>query len=226
MTAQAARDERGALASTLAFSLRLSAFIAVPAAVGLVVLGEPIVRLLLQRGEFGAVEAGFTARALAAYAAGLPAFSATRIAAQTFYALGDTRTPVLVGFGAVAANTAFAVVLMWPLEHAGLALASSLSSYVNLAGLAWLLRRRLGTIGGREIARSLARTLGAAAALLAWCLGSTALLGSGAASTMAAIAGGALVYAAAAMALSAPELRDLLGMVRRRGPTLPSARSG
>jgi putative peptidoglycan lipid II flippase len=222
MSAQAARDAREALSATLAFSLRLSAFIAVPAAVGLVALGEPVVRLLFERGEFGAPEAAFTAQALTGYAVGLPAFSATRIAAQTFYALGDTRTPVLVGLAAVAANTVFAVALMWPFEHLGLALASSLSSYVNLAGLAWLLRRRLGRIGGGEIARSLARTLGAAAALLAWCLGSVAMFGGGAAGTIAALAGGVVVYGAAAAGLSAPELRDLLGMVRRGGPTLPS----
>src|SRR5262249_52444784 len=75
MSAQAARREYEALRSTLSFSLRLSAFIAVPAAVGLVGLREPIVRLLLQRGEFGPAEAVFTAQALAGYAVGLPAFS-------------------------------------------------------------------------------------------------------------------------------------------------------
>ncbi len=116
MSAQAARGQREALRSTLSFALRLSAFIAVPAAVGLVVLGGPIVRLLLQRGEFGAQEAMYTAQALAGYAVGLPAFSATRIAAQTFYALGDTRTPVIVGAVSVAANAVFALSLMWPLE--------------------------------------------------------------------------------------------------------------
>ena len=160
MSSQAARGEHAALRSTLGFALRLSAFIAVPAAVGLVALAEPIVRLLLERGAFGATESLYTAQALVGYAIGLPAFSATRITAQTFYALGDTRTPVLVGFVSVAANVVFALSLMGPLEHMGLALASSLSAYVNLAGLAWLLSRRLGGLGGAEIMRSLARTLG------------------------------------------------------------------
>jgi len=225
MSAQAARGETRALRGTLTFALRMSAFIAVPAAVGLVALGEPIVRLLLQRGEFGGAEAAFTAQALAGYAVGLPAFSATRIAAQTFYALGDTRTPVVVGFVSVTANALFAIALMWPFEHFGLALASSLSSYVNLLGLAWLLRRRLGGIGGGEIARSLARTLGATAALFAWCLGARSLLGGGGAATLGALGGGALVYLGAAAALRAPELADLLGMLRRRGRTLPSPRA-
>ena len=95
-------------------------------------LGGPIVAVLFQRGEFRAAAAAPTAQALAGYAVGLPAFSATRIAAQTFYALGDTRTPVLLGLLAVAANVVLALVLMWPLRI-GLALASSLSSYVNLS---------------------------------------------------------------------------------------------
>ena len=222
MSAQAARGELAALTSTLTFALRLSAFIAVPAAVGLVAVSEPVVRLLFERGEFGAAESVFTAQALVGYAVGLPAFSATRIAAQTFYALGDTRTPVLVGFAAVAANVLFALSLMWPLEHMGLALASSLSSYVNLVGLAWLLRRRLGRIGAREIARSLARTIGASAALLAWCLWAVRAFGGGATGTIAAIAGGALIYVAVALALRAPEAADLFQMLRRRRGTLPS----
>jgi len=226
MSAQAARGEHEILRATLAFALRLSAFIAVPAAVGLAVLGGPIVRLLFQRGEFGAPEALYTAQALVGYAVGLPAFSATRIAAQTFYALGDTRTPVIVGFASVTANAIFAVALMWPLEHVGLALASSLSSYVNLFGLAWLLRRRLGALGAGELGPSLARTLGASAPLFAWCLWSAGALGGGAAGTIAALAGGAAVYGAAAAALRAPELGDLVGMLRRRGRTLPSPRRG
>jgi len=221
MSAHAARGEHEALRSTLRFALRLSTFITVPAAAGLVALGGPIVRLLLQRGEFGAPEAVYTAQALAGYAIGLPAFSATRLAAQTFYALGDTRTPVLVGFASVAANVAFAVALMWPLEHVGLALASSLSSYVNLLGLVWLLRRRLGALGAAEIWRSLARTLGASAVLVLWCVWPAAALGSGAGGALAALAGGVIVYAGAAAALRAPELRDLLGMLRRRDRTLP-----
>ena len=221
MSAQAARGEHVALRSTLGFSLRLSAFITVPAAAGLVTLGGPIVRLLFQRGEFGAPEALYTAQALVGYAIGLPAFSATRLAAQTFYALGDTRTPVLVGFASVTANVIFALALMWPLEHVGLALASSLSSYVNLLGLCWLLRRRLGALGAGEISRSLARTLGASAGLILWCLGPAAALGGGAAGTMAALAGGVIVYAGVAAMLRAPELRDLLGMLRRRDRTLP-----
>lgn len=229
MSALAARGQTEALRVTLRFALRLSAFIAVPATVGLVVLGEPIVRVLFQRGEFRAAEALYTTQALAGYAVGLPAFSATRIAAQTFYALGDTRTPVAVGFASVVVNVALALALMWPLQHVGLALASSLSSYTNLLGLYWLLRRRLGPLGGVELLLSLGRTGGASLALLLWCLAVSEPLtgaGRGAGWTLAALAGGVVVYGGAAAVLRAPELRSLLGMLKRRGQTLPSGGGG
>ena len=219
MAAQAARRDDRALRGTLKFTLRLGAFISVPATVGLVALAGPIVRLLFQRGEFGAAEAVFTAQALVGYAIGLPAFSATRLAAQTFYALGDVRTPVYIGFFAVVANVALALMLMWPLQHAGLALASSLSSYLNFVALGWALRRR-GLLDGSGLASSFLRTLGASAALLAWCLWLGRLLEGplrGSWWTLLALAGGVVVYVGAAALLRAPELRALLGILRRRG---------
>jgi len=224
MSAQAARGDRAGLTDTLAFSLRLSVFIAVPAAVGLVALGGPIVSLLFQRGQFGPAATAATTEALAAYAVGLPAFSATRIAAQTFYAMGDTRTPVLLGFVSVAANVVLALGLMGPLAHGGLALASSLAAYVNLLTLLWMLRQRLGPIGGRALGRSLIRTLAATVPLWLACraLGPVADAPSGPAAgwTGAAVIGGGLAFVAAAALLRAPELQALLGMLRR-GKGLP-----
>ena len=229
MSAQAARGDHAALRDTVSFSLRLSVFIAVPAAVGLVVLGHPIVRLLFQRGEFTASDAVLTTQALAGYAVGLPAFSATRLAAQTFYALGDTRTPVWAGLVSVAANIALALLLMWPLKHAGLALASSLSAYINLALLYWLLRRRLGRLGSRETLRSLARTAAASSALLLWCLWAGPRLGAGwpgAAWMGGALIVGVVVYGAVAAVLRAPEIPALRQMLRRRGHSLPAPGDG
>ena len=226
MSAQAARGDHRGLNETTGFALALSVFVAVPAAVGLLALGHPVVQLLFQRGEFAASDARATAQALAGYAVGLPAFSAARIAAQAFYALGDTRTPVRLGLAAVAVNVALALWLMWPLEHAGLALASSLSAYVNLAGLLWLLRGRIGALGLGALSRSAARALAASVPLAAWCLWlrpDAAHPWGLAGATLGAVAGGAVLYAATAAALRAPELRALLGVLRRRrgGGSLP-----
>ena len=122
-----------------------------------------------------------------------------------------------------------AFALMWPLQHAGLALASSLSAYLNLVLLCWLLRRRLGVIGARETLRSLARTCTASLALGVWCLAVAGRLGAGwqgTVRTLGALVVGAAVYAIVAAALRAPELRALFGMLRRRRETLPGAGSG
>ena len=231
MSAQAARGDRRGLADTTGFALALSVFIAVPAALGLLALGHPVVQLLFQRGEFAAADTRATAQALAGYAVGLPAFSAARIVAQAFYALGDTRTPVRLGLGAVAINVALALWLMGPLQHAGLALASSLSAYANVAGLLWLLRGRVGGLGGGALARAAARALAAGVPLVAWCLWlapERAHPWGLAGATLAAVAGGAVLYVGAAAALRAPELTALLGMLRRRrgGGSLPSGRGG
>ncbi len=231
MSAQAARNDMVARRGTLEFALRMAAFVAVPAAVGLVMLGGPIVTVLFQRGEFTASDAVLTAQALVGYSVGLPAFSATRIAAQTFYALGDTRTPVWVGFISVAVNVVLALLLMWPMRPTGLALASSLSSYVNAVVLCWILRRRLQGPRRAILGPSLARTFGASALLALWCAalsgqvpGLPAPRGHGALWTAIALTGGVVVYAIGAAALGSTEVRGLLDMVRRRRTGVPPAK--
>lgn len=225
MSRQAASGDRQALARTVNFALRLSCYTAIPATVGLVLLRTPITRVLFERGRFGPAETAATAWALACYAVGLAAFSAARIAAQAFYALGDTRTPVVTGVCAVAVNVLVAVALLRPMEHAGLAFASSVSSYVNLALLAWLARRRIGALGAREIGSSVARTALASAALAAWCglllwfWPQAARLSVEVVWLGAAIGGGALVFWLASTALRSPERAALFR-------SLPSGGSG
>jgi putative peptidoglycan lipid II flippase len=211
MSRQAAAGDRLGLARTMNFALRLSCYTALPATVGLFVLRLPITRVLFERGHFGPGETAATAWALAWYSLGLVAFSATRIVAQAFYAMGDTRTPVAAGAAAVGVNVVIAVALLQPMAHAGLACASSVSAYANLALLVWFLRRRLGRLGGRELVRSLGRTALASAALGVWC-GALLLRWPHAPGRWteagwlgAAIGGGGLVFWFASRALGSPE---------------------
>jgi putative peptidoglycan lipid II flippase len=153
----AAGDLRG-VARTLNFTLGLGFFIAVPATIGLVMLRTPITRLLFERGQFGPAETVATAQALLWYALGLAAFSAARITAQVFYAIGEPGTAVASGFVSVGVNVVAALALMPPLAHGGLAAASSVAALVNLLSLLWLARRRFGRLGGRALAVSLGRT--------------------------------------------------------------------
>jgi putative peptidoglycan lipid II flippase len=111
--------------------------------VGLIVLGEPIVRVLFERGEFNSTSTAMTYVALVFYTVGLWAFSGIRIMLSGFYALQDTRTPVRVAVVSIMANGALALALMGPLKHGGLALALSAASALHFALLALLMGRRV-----------------------------------------------------------------------------------
>lgn len=230
MAEHAARRDLAGLRDTLNFALRLSCFVAIPASTALLLLREPITRVLFERGRFGPEDTQATAWALGFYALGLTAFSAVRIAAQAFYALEDPRTPVRVGIAAVGLNVVFALALMGPLKHGGLALAASASSAFNLLALLWLLRRRLGRLGGRRVLASVARVGVATGIMAAWCgfllwrWPGAASRGIEAAWLALAIAGGIGIYAAASLLLGGEEGPALLTLRRRLGHKLPSGR--
>jgi putative peptidoglycan lipid II flippase len=141
MSREAAVGDRAAFRAIFRRSLDFQFFITFPAATGLAVMAEPLVALLFERGSFGPESTVMTARALAAYAAGLPFLSGASLAARAFYSLKDTKTPAKVAAVSLAVGLAAAIVLLKPMGHVGLALASSLASLVNFVWLAVLLRR-------------------------------------------------------------------------------------
>lgn len=126
---------------TLAWAIRLVLLIGLPAMVALLVMPEPLLALLFQRGEFTSVDVTQAAKSLAAYAIGLPAFMLIKILAPAFFSRQDTKTPVKVAVQAMGWNMIFNVLLILPLAHAGLALATSLSAWLNASLLAWHLRQ-------------------------------------------------------------------------------------
>jgi len=159
LSREAADGDLGRLKETLSHALRLTMFITIPAMIGLIVLGQPIIRLLFQRGAFDSFTTIMTARALLYYSLGLWAFAALRIFVSAFYSLQDTKTPVKVAVVAMLVNIIFSVILMrTPLEHGGLALALSLASTLQLCMLIFLLRKRLGGIDGRVVMGSMVRS--------------------------------------------------------------------
>lgn len=150
----AARDFEG-LKRTFAFSLRIVSFITIPAAVGLIIYREPIIRVLFQHGQFLKESTRLTARALLYYAAGLPAFAAIKLIVPAFYSTQDTKTPVRVAAFAlvinIVLNTLFLVVFFRTFQNGGPALATSLSGYFNFMALIAIFRWRFGRIGTMEI---------------------------------------------------------------------------
>jgi putative peptidoglycan lipid II flippase len=198
----AARRDVPALAATLSESVRLVFLLTVPSALFLAVMARPIIALLFQHGRFHALDTVATGDALVMYCVGLPAFAAVGIFTRAFYAQGDTRTPVRATFVAVGVNLALNLLFVGPLvglglAHRGLALATSVTSLLNLFQLAFRLRARLGGIDGGRILRSLAKILvasgltaaGLAAALVA--LGDVS--GRAVVFRAAVVAGGAVV---------------------------------
>jgi putative peptidoglycan lipid II flippase len=136
LSRQAASNDVDALKDTFGYAVRLIIFLTIPSMVGLIILREPIVALLFQRGEFSSLATQLTAQALLYYAMGLGAFSVS-----------------------IVANIVLGVILMRPLAHGGLALATSLASILNLGLLVQALRSKLGSLGWRSIMRSAYRAL-------------------------------------------------------------------
>ncbi len=210
-----AQGRRAELRRTLSDTLRGVLFLAIPAAAGLFAWRVPLIRLLLERGEFTSRSTELTAVALAFYAFGLVGHSAVEILARAFYALHDTRTPVAAGVGAMAGNVLLSLWLRGPLGHAGLALANTLAVTVEMVLLFGLLSRRLGGLEWPALSATVIKSAVAAAAMalpLAWSAerwgGSPVLL-----IAPAGLVAGVVIFLAAAAVLRMPELR----LLRRAG---------
>lgn len=126
----------------LDWALRCVVVIGAPATVGLTVLAGPLIVTLFQYGEFSAHDAKMSARSLIAFGLGLLAFISIKVLAPAFYARQDTRTPVRIGIIALVSNMILTLILVFPLAHAGLALATTLSAILNSALLYRALRRQ------------------------------------------------------------------------------------
>ncbi len=165
LSGHAAKGETKELIKTLSFSIRLILFITIPATIGLIILREPIVNTLWERGEFLYTSTQGTAIALLYYSIGLCAYSGVKIIAPAFYSLQDTKTPAKIGIYSMILNIVLNLILMGPLQHGGLALATSLSALFNVVVLTYCLRKRLGLLGGRKILRSALKMSAAATAM-------------------------------------------------------------
>jgi len=148
----AAADDVTAIQRAVSAALRLMLMLNVPAMVGLIVLAQPIVALLYQRGQFTAADTAATASALLFYSPGLLGYSVVKIASPTFYSLRDSRTPVLVSIASVALNLVLNVVLVRVMGFKGLAVGTATAALFNAGMLLMLLRARLGGLEGRRLA--------------------------------------------------------------------------
>ena len=160
--------------NTLSSSLNLVFLMTLPSACGLIVLGEPIIRLIYQRGKFDAADTSMTAFALAGYSIGLTGYAAIKILSPAFYALDDAKTPMIIAIVSIFVNAGASFVfrdLLTPYGygHVGVALATSSVALVNFFALALMMRKRIGRINGREIISAFLRISVASAIMSVVC---------------------------------------------------------
>jgi len=162
-SAQVAKGLYEEFKQTLSFTLRLILFITIPATVALIALREPIVSVLFQRGAFNAHSTIMTAQALLYYTLGLWAFSVIRVIDSAFFSLQDRKSPLKAAFVSLMVNVGLSIMLMFPLKHGGLALATSAASAVNVLMLSFILRKKIGIFLDQKFYSSLGKTLFASA---------------------------------------------------------------
>ncbi len=220
---QAARGEHRALQRTLSSTLRAVLFLSIPATVGLVAVGRPVVKVLFERGAFSAASTNAVAWALAFFALGLLGHAGLEIVARAFYALHDTFTPVWVGGLTMALNVALSLTLPALFASAslqpfgGLALANSVATLAEFVVLLLLIQRRLGGIEGHRMAETVKKSTISACVMALVLAGWTAALPDTA--TLIKGGGGILLgllsYLGVAALLQIEELQTVIRLIRR-----------
>ncbi len=222
LSRQVARNQGEEVRKTLSFGLTFVWFVTVPAMAGLILFSRPMVQVLFQRGAFTQASSKATALALVCYALGLWSAAASKVAASVFYARKEMKTIVIFSSAALILNIVLNLILMIPLKHAGLALATSISSVFYLVSLVVMLHKRFMPPHWGEIAASMKGIGVASLVLVGVCLGYLHLLPFPVHTLHRALwlAGGLLLgmvfYLGTARLFRCKELGILLDAVRRR----------
>ena len=227
LSRQVAAADEGAARHSLNRAIELSLLLAVPAMAALIAIGPEVTATLFERGAFGETQSRATALALAAYTVGLPAYVLVKVLGPGYFARRDTRTPVAIAAVAMTVNVVLNLILMQFLLHAGLALATAISAWLNVGLLAWGLRRRGHFQADARLLRRCVATLWAALAMAALLYGAAHLLAdhfdggeaqrAGALALLVAL--GLASFAGFALAFRAATTDDLKRILRRRAPT-------
>lgn len=220
---QVARGKPDEMRSSLAMLLRAVLSLALPATLGLILLRQPLIALIYQHGVFTAYSTALVSWALLWYASGLVFHSVVEIVSRAFYALHDTKTPVLVGVVAMSFNIGFSYLFSWLFgllgwqPFGGIALANTLATGLEMGGQLFFMRRRLGGLHlkliGEGFLKAALATLVMSAALWGWLI-----LTSGHSFWLISLGGvaiGGLVYLGMLHIVKAPELQLLSSLLKR-----------
>ncbi|MFC1698359.1 murein biosynthesis integral membrane protein MurJ [Candidatus Omnitrophota bacterium] len=164
LSGMAAQKDFVQLKNTVSFSLRSVLIMMVPATVGMMVLARPLIYILFERGSFSSYSTDMTAAVLLFYCLGLTCYAGIKILASCFYSLKDTFTPVKIAFFSLLINLVLNLILMRPLQVAGLALATAIAAGFNMLMLLSILSKKVGSFG--ELRPTLKKVI-----IAAFCMG-------------------------------------------------------
>lgn len=198
--------------STLAASLRLTLFISLPSTAGLIALAHPMVAVLFGRGAFTPEAEAATAAALVAFSAGLPAFACVRPLFSAYYAITDTKTPAITAAVCLAAYAVTGYALMGSMGHVGLALATSVSSWINVLVLWVVLHNKIGPFFPVDKTLAISTILSLGVGFAAYAVSSQAVL------SLVLILPLAVIYLAVSALLGVEEARMLASLAARLVP--------
>ena len=213
-----------AMRETLVSSLVMVGALTIPASAGLMLLAEPIIRLIFEHGAFTSADTSATAMTLSMYAVGLFAYSANKILVPAFYALNSTKYPVIASFLAVAMNIVIINLTIDRFQHLAIALSTSITMLTNCLFLTIVLYVKMGHLPIRYLARGLAKIGLATAVMAAVVTGTTTLLDDWlnqslpwqGAAVLLCITTAALGYGIVLYLLRLPELQVGIDAFRRR----------
>ena len=223
LSKEASLKNYAAVSDTISSSLKMVLFVTVPAMAGLVILREPIISLLFERGAFDAQSVQLTAGALLYYGLGLWAFTSVRIVVSTFYALQDAGTPLRIALVCIAVKVIMAVVFIQFIDYKGLALSTSLASVLNLIFLVRALQMKLGHVNWENTALSLRNTVtGTIVMSFGVVFVSRLIIPTSTASLILRLSGllgcifvGIVIYLIFSILLKSREIQMLLGAIRQ-----------
>ena len=225
LTALTAQGKTSSFLRTSSLGLRAILLVSIPSTIGIMTLGDPLVKVLFKHGNFTEAMAHLVYIALLYFCIGIFAYSAVQILNRSFYALKDTVTPIMASISAIALNIFLSVNMVAPWGIKGLAMASSLSAIFNFLFLLLMLRIKVGPLGGRKIIFSFSISLGASFLMfLAVHYSSIYLLANlqfgnnlnQLLTVTVGIALGGLVYTCLVYWFKLEEYELLLGMIRKR----------
>jgi putative peptidoglycan lipid II flippase len=220
----AAQRNWKAFGDSLIDSLNMIHFLLAPIAVGAIVLREPLVRIVYERGAFDSVATQETARALLFLSLGMAVFSMRALVSRSFFALQDTATPMIVGLVTVGVNVALNLLLVRPLEQGGLALATSVASLCGLVLSVWIMQRNARLLPIHKLVTSASRVLTASVTMglvvrLSYPHIAKTIAGVGVVAELGrvviAAAEGAILYVLCLRVLNAPEPKVVMGTLKR-----------